>query len=103
MPTVHITETPFQGSIESSLKQAQAAGLISDADLATSLAAAIAAVRAKASKVHVTQSGLVHSTVAALQAVANLPNGSALVIGGSLANIYAAVPGDWSPGFPIGV
>lgn len=96
---VHVTELPFAGSIESTLRQGEQAGLITDADLTGSEAAVLVVIDARIAKLHVTQRALGISVKEAVKLITEATGNPALVTGGSLANIYAAIPGNWSPGF----
>ncbi len=92
MPLLHVTDQPLAGSIEGSLKVGERNGLIVAGDL-TSEAAALAAVDTKAAKKHVTDQALAIPVKDAVTKADDVLTGA--TSGGSLANIYAAVPGDF--------
>ncbi len=100
---IQVEDYALAGSIESMLRQGQQAGIIVDADFAGSEAAVIAAIEAKRSKMHVSQQILIDSMKKAVPQITRVTGNAALVTGGSLANIYAAIDGTWQSGFTIGL
>jgi hypothetical protein len=100
----HVTQISTAGSIESSVRQGQAAGFIADADLATDLPTILAAidtrVAASATASSVVNKGLVLALKDAVRK-GFLLQGATLWIGGSLAAIYADIDQNWAPGFPV--
>ena len=98
---VHSSQTALFGMVESSIRGAAASGVLADADLATSVVAVKAAIDAK--KVHVSQTVQKIRAKRAIEVLPAVTGDNSLVTGGSLANIYAAVPGNWSAGGTLGV
>lgn len=96
---IHVADTALAGSVESVLRQAAALGIIANGDLAASEAAVIAAIEAKGAKLHVSYRPLVESVKKIIPFIGRATGNNALVTGGSLANIYAAIAGDWGQGF----
>jgi hypothetical protein len=96
---IHVADFPLVGSIESILRMGAAQGLIADADLATSEAAVLAAITAKGAKLHVSLHSLVLRLKQVIPLINRITGSTTLLTGGSLANIYAAIPGEWGQGF----
>lgn len=95
----HAANIPLEGSIESSLRQAAAAGLCADADFGTDQATTLAAIATRNANVHVSQQGLLQKLYHAVK-VGYAVLG-ATVMNADLATIYAACAETWGPGFEV--
>ena len=98
--SIPVQDLPTAGSIESSLRQAATSGMVADADFATNEATTLANVATRNAILRPEQIPLYYSTRAAISLGFKLL-GATLMTGGSLAAIYAAVDGNWQPGFAV--
>ncbi len=94
----HVTTLPFNGSVESTIREGVQNGFLVDGDL-TSKAAAKAAVDAKQLKAHVSIKQLAIPVKSALDVVDGVVAGA--TTGSSTANIYAGIDGNYGPGFSV--
>lgn len=97
----HAQDTALLGSIESSLRQAATLSIVADADFATDEATTLANIEARNATL---RPELVPQKLAALEAVKlgfKMLGATTMIT--DLATIYAAIAGDWSPGFAVAV
>lgn len=104
MATFNPSDLQLASRVVSTMKQGALEGFIADADLATSKAAIITAIRTRTGvgagltpKVRQDQIPRVIGLIDAVDKGYGLI-GSTVFTGGSLAAVYAAVPGTWSAG-----
>lgn len=97
---LHEKDVPLAGSVESTLRQAAAAGIVADADFTTDLATTLAAVDTRNASIDPQNYPLYLSAKEAIKVGFNILG--ATVMTADLATIYAACPGgDWAPGFAV--
>lgn len=96
----HVSELPLGGSVESALRQGVTAGHLVAGDLTS--AANVESVLNSAitgRKIHESEKPLIAATRKAAQLVTSLSGSSSLISGGSLNDIYSAIPLTWGPGY----
>lgn len=102
MSKVHVADIPHAGEIESSIRQAAQDGVLVAGDL-TSEDAAIAAIAADQAKAHVADKPRHEGAKLAIRQMEDATGNTGLAEGGSLDDIYAAVPGTWPRGMSPGI
>jgi hypothetical protein len=106
MPQAHVSDYVHQGSVESSLREAETFGIVADADFATDQATTLANIATRNAKLlagqRADQLSRYYAAVQAVKLGFNLL-GTSVMTGGSLATIYAAVDQTWARGFGVAV
>lgn len=97
--SVNTANYPIEGSIESTLRQAEAADMIADADFATDLTTTLANIAARNATLHVSQHPLLEKLYYAVKVGFNELGATTMI--SDLATIYAACPETWAPGFEV--
>ena len=95
----HTADIPIQGSIESTLRQAEAADMIADADFATDQATTLANIATRNAAIHVSQVPLLEKLYHAVKVGFAVLGATTMI--SDLATIYAACEGTWAVGFEV--
>lgn len=96
--SIHVSNLPLAGSIESTIRQAETAGLIVDANL-TSATAAKAAIDTAAGKINVSQRTLAIGAKKAVDLADTYVSGWSA--GEDVSDLYDGVTGTWQAGFAV--
>lgn len=99
MAATHTADIPIQGSIESTFRQAAAAGLCADADFATDQATTLANIATRNAALHVSQQGLLQKLYHAVKVGFAVLGATTMI--SDLATIYTACEGTWAAGFEV--
>lgn len=105
MSQVHVKDTVLLGSVESCLREAVTAGMLADADLATDQATTLANIATRNAKILAGQRpdliSEYYRLVEAIKVGFNVLGATIMIT--DTATIYAAIDGDWQPGFGVGL
>lgn len=97
----HVQDLSALGSIESSLRQAATLGIVADADFLTGQTETLAAIAARNVNLRPDLLAQYHAAIAAVKLGFNLLGTTIMIT--DLATIYAAVDGNYQPGFAVAV
>ena len=97
----HVQDLSALGSIESSLRQAATLGIVADADFATDQATTLANVATRNVNLRPDLLAQKEAAIAAIKLGFNLLGATIMIT--DLATIYAAVDGNYQPGFAVAV
>ena len=99
----HVSDYAQLGSIESTLRQSATLSLCADADFLTDQATTLAAIATRNANILAgTRADLIdlyYALVAAVKLGFNLLGSTIMIT--DLATIYAAIDGNWAPGFAV--
>lgn len=106
MSQIHVQDLVHCGSIESSLRQAVTLGLLADADLTVDQTTTLAAIATRNASLLTTTFPLRPDLLSQYYALVEAIKLGFKILGSTLmitdtATIYAAIDGNWQPGFAV--